>query len=424
MGKVLEFSKVDNNVRITLEVDFSRSMLDTENLIQDALNEAGRMLTAGALEHMDTDGSPIRLGSAQMTSKGKVPKEYETPYGKVNVSRHVYQSSDGGKTFCPMDFESRIVNSSTPRFAGIVSFKFANTSVSGVVRDLEVTQRRHVSRDLVHETSAAVASIVEAKDDVWTYDLPRLGNDVSAIGISIDGTCVNIRHDGWRQAMVGTIALYDSQGERLFTQYLGESPEIGKSRFHAKFQQAVEELMKQFSSAKVVGIADGAKDNWSYLSKFTTIHCLDYYHASEYVSRVAIAAFHEETKRDEWLKDRLHNLKHETGYAEKLIEEMGHMRSNMDISANRKDEIRVCQNYFENNKGRMVYADHVACNLPIGSGVVEAGCKVLVKERLCGSGMRWDRDGCADVLRLRSLALTDGRWEQFWKKVDRFGTAA
>jgi hypothetical protein len=35
----------------------------------------------------------------------------------------------------------------------------------------------------------------------------------------------------------------------------------------------------------------------------------------------------------------------------------------------------------------MDYAGRVAANEPIGSGVTEAACKVIVKQRLCGSGM-------------------------------------
>ncbi|MEM6963294.1 MAG: ISKra4 family transposase, partial [Bacteroidota bacterium] len=58
-------------------------------------------------------------------------------------------------------------------------------------------------------------------------------------------------------------------------------------------------------------------------------------------------------------------------------------------------------------------------NLPIGSGVVEAACKVLVKQRLGISGCRWTRDGIDNVLVMRALVLTPGRYEQFWKKFDQ-----
>ncbi len=40
---------------------------------------------------------------------------------------------------------------------------------------------------------------------------------------------------------------------------------------------------------------------------------------------------------------------------------------------------------------------------PIGSGVTEAACKVIVKQRLCCSGMKWKESGAAAVLSLRCL---------------------
>ena len=46
--------------------------------------------------------------------------------------------------------------------------------------------------------------------------------------------------------------------------------------------------------------------------------------------------------------------------------------------------------------------------MPIGSGVTEAACKVLVKQRFCGSGMKWKEPGAAAVLSLRCLTYTNG----------------
>ena len=71
--------------------------------------------------------------------------------------------------------------------------------------------------------------------------------------------------------------------------------------------------------------------------------------------------------------------------------------------------------------GRLNYAELAEQKIPIGSGVTEAACKVLVKQRLCGSGMRWKDAGAAAVLSVRCLTYTTGRWSQFWKKIDREG---
>jgi len=69
----------------------------------------------------------------------------------------------------------------------------------------------------------------------------------------------------------------------------------------------------------------------------------------------------------------------------------------------------------------MNYAESIEENLPIGSGVTEAACKTLVKQRLCQSGMKWIEKGAGIVLSLRALVLTKGRWEQFWDKINQYG---
>ena len=72
----------------------------------------------------------------------------------------------------------------------------------------------------------------------------------------------------------------------------------------------------------------------------------------------------------------------------------------------------------------MKYSAHVQDNLPIGSGVTEAACKTLVKQRLCGSGMRWKDTGIQVVLSLRALVQTPSRWSQFWEKVEQYGVGS
>jgi hypothetical protein len=56
--------------------------------------------TAEGLRWFDTDGSPTTVGPVKFTSKGEVEKDYQTPFGVATVSRHVYQSPQGGPTYC------------------------------------------------------------------------------------------------------------------------------------------------------------------------------------------------------------------------------------------------------------------------------------------------------------------------------------
>jgi hypothetical protein len=69
----------------------------------------------------------------------------------------------------------------------------------------------------------------------------------------------------------------------------------------------------------------------------------------------------------------------------------------------------------------MNYAEYLEKKYPIVSGVTEAACKKLVKQRLCRSGMRWKEKGAGIILTLRALVLINKRWSQFWAKLDQYG---
>ena len=214
-----------DTVRIELTIKLNRSMLESEETILSALNEAGCIATGEALKRFDTDGSAILIGGTKWTSKGEEPKYYQTPYGEVEVLRHVYQTSAGGKTFCPLERDARIVVTSTPRFAKVVANKFARSGSTQVESDLAENHGRQVARSYLQNLAEAVGSIVQAKEETWHYATPRLTVPIHTVAISLDGTCMLLCEEGYRQAMVGTISLYDRHGERLHTIYVGASPE-------------------------------------------------------------------------------------------------------------------------------------------------------------------------------------------------------
>jgi len=114
-------------------------------------------------------------------------------------------------------------------------------------------------------------------------------------------------------------------------------------------------------------------------------------------------------------------LKHEAGNAKTLLKELKGLKRRRNMyEANRKD-LEDAIRYVTNHLSMMDYASNVENKLPIGSGVTEAACKTLIKQRFCRSGMRWKDAGIKTVMSLRSLVLTRGRWNQFWEKIDKWG---
>ena len=408
-------------VTIQIRIPLSRSMLETEETIQKALNEAGVLATAEGLKQFDTEGTPIEFGATRMTSKGQEPKTYQTPYGEVVVPRHVYQTSLGGATFCPLERDARIILTSTPRFAMLVSNKYGEMPGGRVVKDLAANHGRCVTLCFVQDVAAAVATVVQAKEEAWHYSIPKLAQPVATIGIGLDGTCCLLVEEGNRQVMVGTISLYDRTGDRLHTTYLAASPEYGKATFYERLAREIEHVTGMYPKAHATGVADGSEDNWTFLSKHTKDECLDFHHASAYLTWVAKAVHPgSHAKREEWLEENRHRLKHEQGAAVQLLEVMKNL-PRAGLSETVLEELEKATTYFSNQHPRMSYAQRLKKNLPIGSGVTEAACKTIVKMRLCRGGAKWKEEGAALVLSLRTLIYTEDRWQQFWAKVDRYG---
>ena len=202
-------SKQDDEIVIQVKVKLSGSMLEMENMIQSCVNQVGNLATQEALMRLDASGRPIKLGATKLTSKGKVLKEYQTPYGAVNLERHVYQTSSGGATYCPLDEKARLVISATPKFTQMISYKYASLSARELTEDLANNHGRTVTRRFVQNTADMVGSIAQASEEVWDYAIPEQDGKVANIAISLDGTCILMKNDGYREAMTGNISLYD-----------------------------------------------------------------------------------------------------------------------------------------------------------------------------------------------------------------------
>lgn len=85
------------------------SMLAQEERLLEAVNAVGRAGARHLLGGFDAPGTALLHAGRKWTSKGRVAKIYETPWGEVLVERHLYQRSCGGVTLCPLEKNARIV---------------------------------------------------------------------------------------------------------------------------------------------------------------------------------------------------------------------------------------------------------------------------------------------------------------------------
>jgi len=135
---------------------------------------------------------------------------------------------------------------------------------------------------------------------------------------------------------------------------------------------------------------------------------IDLYHAREHLATFVRDVLCQKLKTPFHL--RLLTLL-DAGRIQELAAQMGKaLPRNGARRATGKKEIA----YFINNAPYMRYAEFRRQGLFVGSGVIEAGCRTLVGQRLKCSGMFWSVRGANAIVALRCCILSD-RFEEFWE---------
>jgi hypothetical protein len=166
--------------------------------------------------------------------------------------------------------------------------------------------------------------------------------------------------------------------------------------------------MGQMKAGQVVFIADGAKHNWEIqMSNFhDAVAILDVYHALEHLAEFCTLYKNETKGKQYYARWRDMML---AGDTLQLLHEMKEQRENLTDRNLGQKHI----NYFLNNVERMAYDQYRTMGFPIGSGLVEGSCKLVVGRRFKGNGMRWKLKDNESVLKTR-LAEINGELTDFF----------
>jgi len=219
----------------------------------------------------------------------------------------------------------------------------------------------------------------------------------------------------YKECNVGIIEKW-LQGE-LIDRWIGA--QYGpRSQFESYVREAGIKMGKH-QAQEIVFIADGAKHNWAFCSSHfkTATQILDFYHATEHV-----AAFCELYGSDEFLKKAKFLCLKELLYEGQILTALGDMRADLKLSKSDSDREAAQKeiNYFETNKDRMAYDRYRKRGFPIGSGLIESACKLVVGKRFKGNGMRWKKQDNQNTLNTRLAVMNNTLSAEFMRKPDRW----
>jgi len=387
--------------------------------VRDLINLVGGELTADLMRGQDLEVERLELEGKTYYRKEASAGHYQTLYGEQVVERHLYQTSAGGGTICPMEINCQMVfGSATPLLAEIAGFKLAGMTGGEAERDLAKSHGLKLSDSYLREIAQQVGQIAVSKRIAWQIPTSEVNEPVETIATGVDGTTMPLVGEAYKEAMCGTIALYDETGERMTTEYHGAMPQEGKTGFAKDFAARAAQVLAFFPTALHVCLGDGAKWNWEFFRKHfpMAIWILDFFHAALHLHKAAELIFGAGPQAEAYYEDWRAKLLEEVGAVSGLLRSLVRYQNQDGLTVAIRRKLNTEINYFRENLERMNYAECRAAGLPIGSGVTEAGCKELIKARFCRSGMRWKRESGAPILQLRAIKLSQ-QWDNFWANV-------
>jgi hypothetical protein len=389
------------------------------------------------ITRFDVDAPVVIIDGVAHRQVLRCEQTYFSAAGPVRVERSLYSTrQEGERAVCPLELRAGIVEGRwTP---------LAARQATWVVAHLTPQEGEDLFGMLggMAPSKSSLDRLPKQLSDCWEKQRVEFEQALrqdetippgaATIAVSIDGVMLPMK-DGGRvqkradaaaegrytrgpaghsEAGCATVSYCDRRGERLSTVRLGRMPEHKKTTLKTMLAEEVSWARSQRPLLRLVKLADGAKDNWTFMDKELPegTGIVDFFHATEHLKAALDAVYGETSPKCRAQFEKLrHVLLEERWGVEKVIRALVHLRNTHPRSRKITTELR----YFRRNRHRMRYATFKAKGLPIGSGVVEAACKTLVTQRMKRSGMRWRHEGGQAILTFRALAQSQ-RFDRGW----------
>jgi hypothetical protein len=445
-----------------------------EEELRETLNAVGMEVMGEVLARADTKAPTLEVRGERWGNRRETMGTYTTLFGEVKILRSTYSPGGGGKVMIPLDLRLGIVERRyTPKVARILTHAVAVMTSQEAEGFLKEVGLAAVSRSTIHRLPQAVAARHEELRDAINEALREsdsVPTDATVVQACLDGVMVpqdgeharprgrkttapkaprhearyqraqrsspqdDDEEDGraWHEAMVGTLAFWNAEGEHLKTIYIARMPESGHETVASELELELHAILRERPDLDVSFASDGDAAQWHYLEgiaaalpdaeRRTTTFNLDFWHAAGYVDDAAKAALEDDSdskvQAEEWktsLKEHVHG-------ATRVLKSMRYFRD--QLSGARRETIETSINYLakQASAGRMKYRTSRDLRHPIGSGPVEAAAKTLVDVRMRRSGARYDQHGGQTILNFRSALYSD-RFAKLWDMLHQSYTA-
>ena len=405
-----------------------------------------RELLGEELARGDIDAEAVEVGGVEYRRAVRSIGRYQTAAGEVCVERTLYRrrkDGESGSSFAALDRNLGIIDGRwTPMAAKQGAWLVAQMTPAASEELLERMGNMTPSKSSLERLPKTLQDDwADSKDEVDAElrKFEHVPDNAATVAVSLDGVMAPMRDGnasekrkaaaasghltrgpaGYREVGCGTISFYDADAGLLKTVRMGRMPEHKKATLKDMLSSELGRAFAERPDLRLVAVADGAKDNWSYLKdevlsllddEHLKVAILDFFHATEHINAALGAIYGDGSVKARTKFNNYRGLLLEDPHGvEKVIRSLAHLKKQFP----KVDKLAKVLTYLRKHRHMMRYSAYRDEGLPIGSGVIEAACKTLVTQRMKNSGMRWGQEGGQAVLTLRSWAQSD-RFDRAW----------
>jgi hypothetical protein len=416
-----------------------------ERRLERILREIGRVILQSTLQQLETgraEDVPTRIDwQGQSYRRNRMTsKTIDTRFGPVTFRRWFFQNAEAGEPgMAPLDLRlGLLAGRMTPAAAEATGRLAADLPQQAVLEALRerfaimpgvATVRRVVSalaeKVRMHHDEAAI----ERLTDLIQEARQSPGKHEPLLQVGRDGVFVQTR-PCWEEASCGTLAVYDRSRRRLGTVYLGQMPESEQPTMTARLTHVITGVLMKLGDyvPKLRYVTDAGCHPQTYFQKVLEPMThpvsgqrlkwswgVDFYHACEYVSKLACALYGAGQEACSWAAKQRQILRTKAGGVARVIQSAAQQKRRRGLKGTKKD-YNSAINYFKTYRDHMDFAERRRAGEPIGSGITEAGCKVIFNQRLKQSGMRWHCETGQHIVDLRT-AVRGRLWDSIWERL-------
>lgn len=333
-----------------------------------------------------------------------------------------------GQRFFPLDRAlGLLVGAYTPQVQEAITRLSSRMSYREAHQELELLWKVQVSkggmRDVAMRHGRVADALIEEKAAYLEATAPMPTAQPEQVVMCTDGAMVQLTSGEWREVKTVTLGEFQSHWDAKQRKVVTKTDHISYfSRVETAEDFSHSALVEWHrrggeNAHTVVAVQDGAL----WIQSFIDYHCpqavrvIDFAHALEYVASVGRAIHGAETEAfQQWFARMSKQLGRQP--PQRTVNELWHLyRQHPDHPEGEAIELAI--RYLEKRLPMIDYPHFRRRQIPIGSGNVESGHKVVMQQRMKQAGMRWAEENLNPMLALR-VALCNQTWNTSWREIE------